>query len=264
MSLKFDEVGHKYYDEDSEYRSVSSILHSIQEPFDVKKNALRCSKNKKSKYYGMDPIQIEQIWLGINKSAVDVGKWYHGEREKQICEINNIEHNGELCSIIRPIFSGEIKIAPDQKLINNHIYPEHFMYLKSHKICGQADLVQVLDNKINVGDFKTNKALTTRGYVGWDGTKMLLPPVNHLEDCKMNVYNIQVSMYMYMMLKHNPQFTPGKLTIHHIIFEELDEDKLGTKSLKRDSNGDPIVKEIKKYNLPYLKSEVISILKNLK
>ena len=67
-----------------------------------------------------------------------------------------------------------------------------------------------------------------------------------------------------MVLKHNPQFKPGKLVIHHIIFDEIDEDKLGTKALKRDSNGDPIVKEIKKYSLPYLRDEILSILDYIK
>jgi hypothetical protein len=265
MSIKFSEDDHRYYDDEGNYKSVSSILHLFQEPFDADKKALKNSKDKKSKYYGMSPEQIKEIWAGTNKSAIDLGNWYHKERERQICEINNIEHNGETCNIVRPIFNDNIKIAPDQTLQNNHIYPEHFMYLKSHKLCGQSDLVQVINNKISISDFKTNKNLTTEGYTMWDGSKkMLLDPVSHLEDCKLNIYNIQLSLYMYMALKHNPQFTPGKLVVHHIIFEEIDEDKFGNKQLKKDTNGDPIVKEIKKYNLPYLKNEVQSILKIIK
>ena len=605
--LKFEENNHKYYDdENNTWKSVTSIMHQFQEQFNAKEQALKSSKNKKSKYYGMDPKQIEEIWISINKSAVDVGNWYHHERERQICEINNIEHNGELCSIIRPLFNGDVKLAPEQKLVNNHIYPEHFMYLNSHKICGQSDLVQIIGNKINISDYKglsldteiptpegfklmkdinvgdvvfdgngqktkvlnvseihynpcykiifktgevitcdhehrwviskrktsgkfkgknykiyydeveltteqlleqkdtikikctlpldlpeknlqidpyvlgvwlgdgskscgmvtsmcekiwleienrgyvlgndvsgggsgkaksrtifniiknlknlnvlynkhipieylrssfsqrldllrglmdtdgyynqcrnqyvmtttqewqakglselisslglkpttclsttyctncaekkpikcyvvsfkctkfspflsrnenclkssidlsksdfhenyrtvlliekvetvptkclevesathtylvgrtlikthnTNKNLTTEGYQGWNGPKMLLGPLSHLEDCKLNIYNVQLSLYMYMVLKHNPQFKPGKLVIHHIIFDEIDEDKLGTKALKRDSNGDPIVKEIKKYSLPYLRDEILSILDYIK
>ena len=41
-----------------------------------------------------------------------------------------------------------LKYAPDQKLIPG-IYPEHFVYLKSASICGQADYVEIIDNKIN-------------------------------------------------------------------------------------------------------------------
>ena len=47
------------------------------------------------------------------------------------------------------------KIAPDQKL-SNGVYPEHFVYLKSLGICGQADLVTIVNGKINIIDYKTN------------------------------------------------------------------------------------------------------------
>lgn len=74
-------------------------------------------------------------------------------------------------------------------------------------------------------------------------------------------YNLQLSIYMYMIIKHNPNLKPGKLTIHHIMFEEEEEkDKYGYPITKLDSNGDPIVKEIVQYDLPYLKDEVVSIL----
>lgn len=264
--VRFNEIGHQYESEDNiKWQSVTSIVKLFQPLFDADGQAKKSVKNKKSKWYGMDPEQVKQIWTGLGKTAVELGNWYHKEREKQICEINNIEHSGEECHIIHPIIKDSIKYAPEQKLENNHIYPEHFVYLKSAQICGQSDLVQIIKNKINIIDYKTNRELTTKGYTKWDGSvTRLLYPVNHLEDCKLTIYNLQLSLYLYIILKHNPDLKPGRLTINHIIFEEIDEDRLGTKSIKRDNNGDPIVKEIIKYDLPYLKEEIQIILNYLK
>jgi catechol 2,3-dioxygenase-like lactoylglutathione lyase family enzyme len=63
-----------------------------------------------------------------------------------------------------------------------------------------------------------------------------------------------------MILKHNPQYRPGKLTLHHITFEEEDRDKYGYPIAKKDADGNPIVKAIHPYEVPYLKSEVIAMI----
>ena len=85
-------------------------------------------------------------------------------------------------------------------------------------------------------------------------------PLSHLDDCHLNHYALQLSMYMYMILKHNPRLKPGTLTIHHIIFEEAGRDKFDNPINERDSQGDPIVKDIMQYDLPYLKKEAIALL----
>ena len=66
---------------------------------------------------------------------------------------------------------------------------------------------------------------------------------------------------MYIILKHNPNLKPGKLIIHHITFEEEDEkDEYGYPILKTSVEGDPIIRDIEVYELPYLKQEVLDIL----
>jgi hypothetical protein len=40
-----------------------------------------------------------------------------------------------------------LKIAPNQKL-DPGVYPEHMVYLKSAGICGQSDLVEVVNGKV--------------------------------------------------------------------------------------------------------------------
>ena len=85
-------------------------------------------------------------------------------------------------------------------------------------------------------------------------------PVNNLDDCNFYHYALQLSIYMYMMLKHNPKLQPGKMYIHHVKFEEEDKNEYGYPITKYNENGDPVVKEVIPITIPYLKEEVISII----
>jgi len=134
------------------------------------------------------------------------------------------------------------------------------VYLKSAGICGQSDLVEVVNNKVNIIDYKTNKEIKTESFKDWEGiSKKMLNPIAHLDDCNFVHYSLQLSIYMYIILKHNPKLQPGKMFLHHIVFEEEGKDKYGNPITKYSEQGDPIVKEVTPIEVPYLKDEVISI-----
>jgi len=142
------------------------------------------------------------------------------------------------------------------------LYPEHFVYLRSASICGQADRVEVVDHRLDVYDYKTNKEVKTRGHEFWDGTrKMMTGPLRHLEDCEFNHYALQLSIYMYIMLKYNYNLVPGIIEIHHVEFEieKLDENGFPVHAV--DAMGEPVVVNVNRISLPYLKKEVIIMLK---
>jgi len=65
---------------------------------------------------------------------------------------------------------------------------------------------------------------------------------------------------MYIMLKHNPKLKPGKMFIHHVLFEIEGEDQWGYPIAVKDEHGDPIVKEVIPIVIPYLKDEVINVI----
>ena len=65
---------------------------------------------------------------------------------------------------------------------------------------------------------------------------------------------------MYMILKHNPNLSPGELALDHVTFEEESKDKNGYPIHKVDETGNPIVKEVNTLKIPYMKSEVIAII----
>jgi len=264
--IAFEELNHKYVSinpsETLDWISATTLIAKFKQPFDGKKTSERSSKNPKSKWYGMAPERIREIWAAEANRATTLGTWYHLMREQTLLECKYIERHGKQLPVIKSITDSlGRKIAPSQKL-NDGIYPEHMMYLKTESVCGQGDLVEVANGIVDIADYKTNKEIKLESYVNWEGISQKMRYVlSHMDDCNANHYALQLSLYMYMVLKHNPKLRPGKLTIHHVTFEEEDKkDKYGYPLIRYDADNNPIVKDITFYNVPYLKLEVARML----
>lgn len=268
MSVIFIPQNHKYISSDPneniDWISVTSLVSMFKPAFDGPAQAVKSAKNKKSKWYGKSVDQILDAWDAEKKRATDLGTWYHDQREKDLASHLTIDRDGKAIPIINPIYLDGKKIAPDQKLTEG-IYPEHFVYLKSAGVCGQSDRVEVIKNKVHIIDYKTNKEIKLEGFKNWEGvTAKMLGSCSHLDDCNFNHYALQLSIYMYMIIKHNHNLEPGDMYLHHIIFEEDGMDDNGYPITKKDTDGNPIVKEVVEYKVPYLKQEVINMFNYLR
>jgi len=267
MSIVFKANDHSYTsidDSDIKWVSVTKLVSNFKEPFDAEGVAAKVSKNKKSKWYGKTAKEIQAAWKEESERALELGTFYHNQREADLCALASIEKEGFILPIYTPIEKDGIKYAPDQK-ISPGIYPEHMVYLKSAGICGQSDLVEVVGDKVNIIDYKSNKKIETESFVNWEGiSKKMLFPVNHLDDCNYYHYALQLSIYMYIILKHNPKLKPGNIYIHHVTFEQESENEFGYPIYAKDPEGNPIVKEVTPIEVPYLKDEVISVIQHIK
>jgi ATP-dependent exoDNAse (exonuclease V) beta subunit len=267
MSIVFKASDHSYTsidDNDIKWVSVTKLVSNFKEPFDAEGVAAKVSKNKKSKWYGKTAKEIQAAWKEESERAMELGTFYHNQREADLCALASIEKEGVTLPIYIPIEKDGVKHAPDQKL-SPGIYPEHMVYLKSAGICGQSDLVEVVGDKVNIIDYKSNKKIETESFVNWEGiSKKMLFPVNHLDDCNYYHYALQLSIYMYIILKHNPKLKPGNIYIHHVTFEQESENEFGYPIYAKDQEGNPIVKEVTPIEVPYLKDEVIVIIQHIK
>ena len=264
MSIVFNAADHSYKSIDNvegiNWISVTSLISNFKTPFDAEKIAARVSKQQKSKWYGLAPEKILELWKNEADRATTLGTFYHNQREADLCSLSSINKEGINIPVYTPIEENNLKIAPNQKLTDG-VYPEHMVYLKSIGICGQSDLVEVVNGKVHIIDYKTNKEIKTESFKNWEGISSKLQfPVDHLDDCNFNHYALQLSIYMYIILKHNPKLLPGDIYIHHVVFEEEGKDDFGYPITKYSDNGDPIVKEVIQMRVPYLKEEVISII----
>ena len=95
------------------------------------------------------------------------------------------------------------------------IYAEIGAFLIDYLVSGTIDVLCVRDDQFVIGDWKTNRGglkfesgyykkdktvkphQTTNVWVSKNDT--LLPPVNHLPDCNGSIYNLQLSMYAFMV-----------------------------------------------------------------
>jgi len=263
MAIIFKEDGHVYESVDQDeinWTSVTSFIGMFKPKFNAKAQAKKSAKNKRSKWYGMTEKEILAAWEGETERAIGLGNWYHNQREADMLDFKTIERDGVELPIIKPLVNDNgIKLAPEQKL-GEGVYPEHLVYLKSVGLCGQADLVEIVNGHINITDYKTNKEIKEKGFTNWEGiTSKMYNPVGHLDDCNLNHYNLQLSIYAYIIKKHNPKLKIGKLTIQHVKFKQVGTDKNGY-PINEHINGEPVIEDIKMYNLPYLKDEVNSLI----
>ena len=163
MAITFTAETHKYESTEDEAKkidwvSVTSLVGLFKKPFDQEGIAAKASKNKNSKWYGMTPKEIINVWKGETNRAVNLGSWYHDQREAELLMCDTLERSGLELPIVNPLEQDGVKIAPDQTLVSG-IYPEHLVYLKSAGICGQADRVEVIQDIIDLYDYKTNKEI---------------------------------------------------------------------------------------------------------
>ncbi len=269
MSIVFNADEHSYKSINSSdnisWVSVTTLVSFLKKSFDSKKVAESVAKKKNSKWFGLDPLDIQEIWKNESNRAMALGTYYHNQREADLCSLASIEREGTTVPIFKPVeLVNGAKFAPSQKL-DPGVYPEHMVYLKSAGLCGQSDLVEVVNGRVNIIDYKTNKEIKMESYKNWEGVSdKMLSPIDHLDDCNFSHYALQLSIYMYIILKHNPKLLPGKIFIHHITFEENGKDENGYPLTKYDHNGDPVVKEVIPLIVPYLYDEVIAIISYLK
>jgi len=262
--IVFNADDHSYRsidDSNIDWISVTTLVSHFKKSFDAKKIAEKVTKNKNSKWFGIDPVLIQQIWTNEGDRSTTLGTWYHNQREVDLCSLASMEREGVTVPVFKPSEVKEgIKVAPNQKL-EPGVYPEHMVYLRSAGICGQSDLVEVVNGKVNIIDYKTNKKIDMQSYVDWEGKSEKMGfPVDSLDDCHFYHYALQLSIYMYIILKHNPKLKPGRIFVHHITFEVEREDNWGYPVSKLDENGEPIVKEVTPILIPYLVDEVLAII----
>ena len=97
MELIFKPETHTYQsinDPTKKWISVTTLIGMFKEPFDGPKIAEKCSKNKKSKWYGLSPEQIIEYWDKEEKRANTLGTWYHNQRELETLSCETIQRDG--------------------------------------------------------------------------------------------------------------------------------------------------------------------------
>lgn len=126
-------------------------------------------------------------------------------------------------------------------------YSELLLYLHEFEVAGQADKVKIetceVKNEIiryvDIDDWKTNEVIDKDNQF-----KRFKKPIGHIFDNKYWKYALQISMYAYMLERYG-------YVVRHLQFTHIDRVPGTTQELNRTP-----------YEVPYLRSECISILKD--
>lgn len=220
---------HKYYNRETgdQYTSISAILSKFKPKFEEDRIASAIARRD-----GRKKEDIIAEWRATNKTATDFGTYkVHNPIE------NWIKANG----FYFPTDDYEKQVIESFKklsLLNAEtVMAEEVLWIDEKKIAGTSDLVLDYGDFFDVNDYKSNKKLTYRS----DYSKWMLGCLSHLSDCSYNAYAIQLSFYAYMY-----QLRTGK---------KLRELKILW--WNRDTM------EFEKVPLPYMKYEVLEILKEI-
>lgn len=241
---KFDEEFWK------RYKALEELL-GLEEFAPIKKKLLNSKKWNDSYIPSYIDISLFESkcaeyvekWKKENKKACDWGTGIHAEQE-------NGFYNKPKEMIKKFGLGGNLDVIKNHhKLdIERGIIPEMLLTSISNdgilRIAGQSDLIVKDGNNIQVIDYKTNKKLDKKSY--YDPVKksyqMMKYPLNHIMDCNLMHYTLQLSLYAWMIQKSNPEFIIDELRIIHFKHEGgVDE-----------------------YVLDYLKDDILRMLRHYK
>ena len=223
----------------NDYISTTTILHSLAPAFDkkywLKKKAKElgisekrlekqwqditdeaCSRGTKTHNGLEDGIKTSSMF----KSAVKYMIKDNGEMIT-IADLPNINLNVKQLDIKEFIDATENKYPQVYDIFHYYtnagykIYAEIGAFLMDFLISGTIDVLCIRDDKFVIGDWKTNRGglKFEAGYYKKDKTQkpnqltndwvakkeFLLPPVNNLPNCNGSIYNLQLSMYAFMV-----------------------------------------------------------------
>lgn len=236
MIITLDPESHTYQDElGVEYTSVTRLINKFVPSFDFEqKSKLYASK------YGMDVEVVRENWTKKNRDSTDFGTKIHSfiETALNTKKITNNEYKKVVKGIVDMLYEGFSGTYKTEKIISD----------VQRRVAGTADLIVENDTSFSIIDFKTNKQIK---YTNDFEDKFLHKPLSHLPNSEYFKYSLQLSFYAFFY--------------NNITNKQVD--RLSFFWLKRSdaaNYSDLSSTKWLRYNVPYLKEEVESVLDYVK
>lgn len=201
--VKFYDEPHKYYIDNTELISVTTLIHKYQNDFDVD-----YWSEYKASQFNVTQDEIKRAWNFINKKGTLKGSLIHSYAEN-LFQNKIYEYPTDL--VLNTFGFDPIKKEYDitKKYIDN-FYRDTFDKLipikteivlcdKDYKIGGMIDILfyNKKMNEFQIWDYKTNKDFTYE-----NKRNNLLFELSDLEDCDLEIYSLQLSLYKYLIEKN--------------------------------------------------------------
>ncbi len=173
--------------------SITKLIYKYSNPFlgdEVIARMMASSKWSESKYFGMSAEEIKDSWKKKATLAVEKGNKLHNairnfyETKYIVPEIEGFDNFLQIAKRIEN--KGDFKANP--------VLEKEISY---KNLCGVPDaLYYHNDGSLVIIDWKINeKIATTNNY------QKMKYPIDHLDDCKHNLYALQLAGYSYLLGK---------------------------------------------------------------
>ena len=249
-AIAFNEEKHRYWnvnDESKKFISVTTLIEKFGQPFDrdfwsaykaleklippdswkiEKKSLLNTKRFDKSildvyniteNEFNKTQQDILDVWDEENRKSCERGTRIHAQLE------NEFYAGGKNVELKKFGLGGKFECRRNYTELDlpYGVYPEYLISRTSDdgilNIAGQIDCLVKNGNEIVIIDHKTNKKLDLKG--GFNTTTKssvkMLYPLNNLDDCNFNHYQLQLSTYAWMLQKINPNFVIKDLILNH-------------------------------------------------
>ena len=250
-NMAFCDAEHKYWDlndPNKKYISVTTLINSYAQDFDaefwstykaleqlIPSDAWKLEKKSLlSKHiFDKDILNIYNISENIfNKTKQNILDEWETEKEESCTRGTKIHaklENSFYNSITRPNtlkkfgIGGKFDCKKDYSDLNleKAVYPEYLISRDSNDgklhIAGQIDVLIKNGNEITIADWKSNKKIDLKsGFNTQTKSSVKMKyPLNTLDDCNFNHYQLQLSTYAWMIQKINPDFVIKDLILYH-------------------------------------------------
>lgn len=179
--MLFDEATHTYTWNGKPFTPVGDFISKFYKPF-----AKGMMAQKVAQRDGLDVDEVIKMW----ESNGDVSRLYGQSVHKAVehwikyNQKSNLKHLSDMVDKF------------SKKYDRERLRAEIIVFDTDTMIAGTVDQIEfITKKKVRVVDVKTNYDIDKKGY------GKLLPPLDYLEDNKINRYRLQTSMYAYMLEK---------------------------------------------------------------
>lgn len=195
FDYKFYDLDHSYYYKGQKVeQSVTQLTGKFVEPFDKAKWL-----PLKAKERGITPEELECEWNKKAEISASTGTAFHKYMEEGLAgKQYTMRHDAQ-----QEVLDRYIQLTPLADLFikdsRNRYVPvkSEFIVGLDTRIAGQIDQLfyNKVTRKLDIFDWKTNKEINC--WNKWH--KRMLAPFNKLDDCELNSYSLQLSIYKYLL-----------------------------------------------------------------
>lgn len=245
--IDFDDNKHRYSYRNVTYISATQLVGLYSGDFDTAGAAIAVAEKR-----GGTDDYWKNEWKQINSTSLVRGNALHDAKEEVVQDRQVHVVQGK----VFPVYNRNLFRHTNYIEYPDGAYPELILWNHKYKIAGKSDLVTFSTRNYKryafIHDYKSNKVIRETSYIDLRTKKytMMKHPIQHLMACTYVEYNLQLSIYAFMLEKMG--FIIEGLSIEHYPHVCIGAPP-GAKEPK------PVI-----YNMKYLKNDVLSILNHLR